>query len=351
MIERIKKAKRNLRKLPIKGIIITDINNIFYLTGFTGDAGVLYLTNKEAFFISDLRFEGIAEKEVKNSKVILTNEGYFKKLKEIASEDAVGYEGNISCMMLKSLKKSLKGIKLTPVENFVEGLRIIKDEDEIKLLKKAAHIGDKALKEVLPIIKPGIRERDIAIEIEYQMRKLGGDGISFTTIVASGLRGATPHATASSKKIKAGTFITMDFGTYYRRYASDMTRTVALGKVSEEIRRIYQVVHSAQMLGVDAVREGISTKKLDGIARDYINKAGFGKFFTHSLGHGVGLNVHELPYVSYRSDYILRENMVITIEPGVYIIGKAGVRIEDTVVVKKNGGERLTLSPKKLIEI
>jgi len=183
------------------------------------------------------------------------------------------------------------------------------------------------------------------------MRKFGGDGISFTTIVASGVRGATPHATASNKKVKTGTLITMDFGTYYKRYASDMTRTIALGNVSKEMLKVYQIVYDAQRLGVDAVKSGISTKKLDGIVRDYINKAGYGEFFTHSLGHGVGLNVHELPYVSYKNDYILRENMVITVEPGIYIKGKGGVRIEDTVVVKKNGCKRLTLSPKKMIKI
>ena len=350
-MERIKKAKKILKKLPVEGMLITDLNNIFYLTGFTGDAGILYLTSRKAFFISDLRFEGIAEKEVKDSEVILTNEGYFNKLKEIVSEKPIGYEANISCMMLKSLKKSLKGIKLEPVENFVEGLRIIKDEGEIKLLKQAAHIGDKALKEVLPIIKPGIKERDIAIELEYQMRKFGGDGVSFTTIVASGVRGATPHATASNKRIKSGTFITMDFGTYYKRYASDMTRTVALGNVSQEELKVYNLVYTAQKKGVDAVKVGMSTKKLDGVARDYLTKAGYGEYFTHSLGHGVGLNVHEQPFVSYKSDTILKENMVITIEPGLYIKGKVGVRIEDTVVVKKDGCMRLTLSPKKLIKI
>jgi len=218
-MEVIKKAKRNLKNLPVDGIVILNINNIFYLTGFTGDAGVLYLTPKKAFFISDLRFEGIAEKEIKNCKVILSKKGYFQALKEVVSEKTIGYEESVPYGIVKSLKSALKGIKLKPIKDFVEDLRIVKDEDEIKLLKQAAHIGDKALKNVFPIIKPGIKERDIAIELEYQMRKFGGDGVSFKTIVASGVRGATPHATASNKKIRAGTFVTMDFGTYYKRYA------------------------------------------------------------------------------------------------------------------------------------
>jgi len=350
-MERIKKAKKILKKLPIEGMLITRLNNIFYLSGFTGDAGLLYLTPKKAFFISDLRFEGMVEKEVKDSKIILTQKGYFQALKEVVSEKIIGYEESISYGILKSLKTALKGIKLKSIKNFVEDLRIVKDEKEIKLLKQAAHIGDKALKNVLPIIKPGIKERDIAIELEYQMRKFGGDGISFTTIVASGIRGATPHARASNKRIKSGTFITMDFGTYYKRYASDMTRTVALGNAPQENLRIYNLVYTAQRMGVDAVKAGMSTKKLDSLVRDYLTKAGYGKYFTHSLGHGVGLDVHEQPFVSYKSDTILKENMVITIEPGLYIKGKAGVRIEDTVMVKKDGCVRLTLSPKKLIKI
>ena len=227
-------------------------------------------------------------------------------------------------------------------------MRVIKDEDEIKLMKKAASIGDKALEQVLKIIKPGVMEIEIAAELEYQMRKLGGEGTSFDTIVASGKRSAIPHGVASKKRVKKGELITIDFGTFYKGYASDMTRTFALGKPSKQLIEIYDVVYNAQKNAREKVKLGMKMKEVDALARNYIAQKGYGDRFTHSLGHGVGLNVHERPHVSQQSKEVLKEGMVITIEPGVYVPGKGGVRIEDMVVFINGKKTILTRFPREL---
>jgi len=350
--KRIKSLQRKIKKEGLDGMLITERKNIYYLTGFTGDAGLLFVSPNSALLVTDYRFEGGVVEKIQGARYLLTREGYLKGLKNdpiFRKKKVIGFESfGVRYGTYRNIRKILK-VKLKPMKDVVERLREIKDEDEIKLMKKAASIGDKALEKVLEIIKPGIRELDIALELEYQMRKLGGEGVSFTTIVASGKRSAIPHGTASNKTIKKGELITIDFGTYYKGYASDMTRTFALGKPSNFLREIYDVVYHAQKIAREQVKTGMKMKEIDALARKYIEERGFGDRFTHSLGHGVGLDVHEYPGVNQKSREVLKEGMVFTIEPGVYVPDKGGVRIEDMVVFMNGKKHVLTRFPRELI--
>jgi Xaa-Pro aminopeptidase len=221
-------------------------------------------------------------------------------------------------------------------------LRIIKDASEIALLKRAAHIAALSLMQVLPLVRPGVREIDIAAELEYRIRKNGGEGASFPFIVASGYRGALPHGVASQKKIAAGDFVVVDYGAVYGGYASDETCTFVVGSPTKKQKKIYAIVRKAHDRALAEVKPGKSLKKIDEAARSYIEKQGYKKYFNHGTGHGIGLAVHEPPRVSFVSNEKAREGMVITIEPGIYLPGWGGVRIEDTVVVTKKGATIIT---------
>ncbi len=264
--------------------------------------------------------------------------------------DHLGFEKNhISYAMFDFLRTKFRHVKLDPQTEVVEKLTMIKSEEEIEAIRKAAEIGDAVYENVLPEIKPGVTELDIAAEIAYQTRKCGGEREAFTIIVASGERSALPHGAASSKKIKKGELVTLDFGCVYKGFNSDMTRTVAVGKVPSELQKVYEIVRTAQQEGIDKAQAGMTARELDTIPRDYITLHGYGSKFGHSTGHGLGIEVHELPKVSQRGEkYKLEPNMVVTIEPGIYLDGLGGARIEDDVVIRRDGCEVLTSSPKEL---
>ncbi len=347
----MKRIEKLLKKLDVPGLIVVSLENIRYLTGFTGDAALLYVSRDGSFLITDYRFHGLVEEEVKDVEVVLTRKRYIEEVKKRLKGKEVGFESHrVSYKTYEEWKKLLK-VELVPVDSPVEKLRVIKDKEEIELIRKACEIGDRVFQEILDYIKPGVSEKDIAIELEYRMRKLGGEGVSFPPIVASGPNSAIPHARATDKKIKEGELLILDFGTFYKGYASDMTRTVAIGKIDDEKRKIYEVVREAQKKAREEAKPGIKIKELDRIAREYIDDAGYGRYFTHSLGHGVGLCVHEDPHVSLKSKGKLKEGMVITIEPGIYLPGNAGVRIEDTVAITKDGVDILTSSTRELITL
>jgi Xaa-Pro aminopeptidase len=239
-----------------------------------------------------------------------------------------------------------------PVEGIVESVAIAKDNAEINKLKKAAKIADSAFSDILSMIKPGVKERDIALELHYKMIKQGADRPSFDFIVASGQRGSMPHGKASDKKIKKGDFITLDFGCFYQGYPSDITRTVVLGKASAKQKKIYDIVYRAQTAAVDAARTGMAGRELDKVARDIIIREGYGDCFGHGLGHGLGIDaIHSTPVLSPRSQDVLALGHAFTIEPGIYIPNWGGVRIEDDVVLTSNGRKVLTKAPKELIEL
>jgi len=351
---RMSKLQKRLSELKIDAFLITNMKNIYYLTGFTGDSGILFVTRRKALLITDYRFQGDIVENIKDADFTLSKERYTMELvrqKIFKGKKTIGFESaSVSYGSLKSIKKVLKK-KMKPIEGAVEELREIKDEKEITYLKKAASIGDKALLKVLDIIKPGIKEKDIAAELEYQMKKLGGEKPSFDTIVASGYRSGTPHGVASDKKIRKNEFITMDFGNFYKGYASDMTRTIYVGKPSKKELDIYNTVYQAQKEARTKFQVGMKLKDIDKIARDYITAKGYGENFTHSLGHGVGLNIHEKPFVSFKSKGVLKDGMVFTIEPGIYINNFCGVRIEDTVAVFNGKKIELTKSKRELITL
>jgi Xaa-Pro aminopeptidase len=238
---------------------------------------------------------------------------------------------------------------ITPLKGFVDQIRRVKDEEEIALLARAEEISDQALAHVLPMIKPGMTEREIAMELEFQMRRLGASGVSFETIVASGKRSSMPHGVATDKKVEIGDFITMDFGCVYQGYCSDITRTIALGKVDEKQETVYNLVRKAQEDALQAIKAGVTGSEIQAVAQNVFQDAGYGSFFGHGLGHSVGLEIHEEPRFSPKADEVIPENTVITVEPGLYLPNWGGVRIEDLVVVKKDGCINLTHSPKELI--
>ncbi|HUX36047.1 MAG TPA: aminopeptidase P family protein [Candidatus Paceibacterota bacterium] len=337
-----------------------------YLSGFSGTESVLLVAEGGRFIFTDGRYFSRVKEECQGFKLVPAGGASFweefKKisgrlsLKKIIFDSARTSYGQIS-----RLNEKIEGISAVGIDNVLQKIRIIKDETELAKIKKAVSISAKSFKELMPFIKEGITENELAWKLEMLMRENGAEKISFELIVASGPNGAKPHAKASDRKIRKGELITLDFGCCFDGYASDVTRTVALGPVSGKLSEIYETVKTAQELGCKAVKAGIAGMEIDKICRDYISGkparrslgagGGYSEYFLHGTGHGVGMEVHELPHVSGGNKEPLPENSVITVEPGIYIEGLGGVRIEDTIVVKKGGGVNLSgeLLPKELI--
>ncbi len=327
-------------------------DNLRYLTGFTGSSGAAVVTTDKAIFVTDFRYLEQAAQECAGWEIIAQGPVMVDTVAEVLTklgEERVGFERQWATFALyEELATRLKGYELVPVGPVVEQVRLVKTEDEIALIREAAAITDKALGEVLPLLRPGIAERDVATEIAYRMRKLGADEPAFPTIVASGVRSAMPHGEASGKALAAGDFVTVDTGAMYKGYCSDLTRTFVLGGATEEQKKVYELVREAQAEALAAVKAGRTGKQIDAVARDIIAAAGHGQHFGHGLGHGVGLAVHEGPRLSPTYDLPLEPGEVVTVEPGVYVTGWGGVRIEDLVVVRADGGEVLSKFPKEL---
>lgn len=349
--DRIFSARELLIQRSLDAILVTGLQSIRYLSGFTGSDGVLILTKEGGCFLTDSRYTTQAASEV--SEVALAE--YRVKLDAVA--EWIRCSGSLKTGFVASqlpvsvyneLSAKLPGFELVPLQDELSDLRAIKDADEIELLSTAARFASEALLEILPLVKPGVSENELALELEIAMRRRGADDKAFDFIVASGDRGALPHGRASRKNIASGEMITFDFGALYNGYYSDETVTVALGEPDPKLLEIYSIVREAHDRAIEAVKPGIFLKDLDSIARSFIEERGFGANFGHGLGHGVGLEIHERPIVSFRSEDIAEEGMVFTIEPGIYIPGLGGVRIEDTVVVERSGCRVLTNVSKEL---
>ncbi|MGN8645453.1 M24 family metallopeptidase [Gracilibacillus sp. HCP3S3_G5_1] len=353
-MKRLEKLRNLLQKEKIEGLLITSPINRRYLTGFTGTAGVALVTNNDAFFITDFRYTEQASEQVKGFDIKEHQgpiENTVAELVEALHIKSVGFEKHdLTYGLYEKYNNSIQA-NLIPSDALIEKLRLIKDQDEINIIKDACKIADDAFNHILDYIKPGVKEIDISNELEFFMRKQGATSSSFDIIVASGYRSALPHGVASSKEIQSGELVTMDFGASYNGYASDITRTVAVGEISEELETIYNTVLEAQLKGVEGIKAGITGKQADALTRDYIDQQGYGKYFGHSTGHGLGLDVHEMPRLSLHSDEMLEPGMVVTVEPGIYIPNVGGCRIEDDILVTKDGNERLTHSPKDLIRL
>ncbi len=325
-----------------------------YLTGFPSSLGYLFIKESETFLLVDSRYFEAAEKSVKKDiKVML-----LKSLKEDTAELLKGIttiftETEIKVSELDSFKKLFAGevIPTAEIDKAIFEMRAFKSNYEIDCIKKAQSIAESAFNHILGVIKPGVTESFIAAELEYKMKCLGSSTPAFETIAIAGEKTSMPHGRPENREVKKGDFVTMDFGATFGGYRSDMTRTVAVGSATDEMKKVYSIVLEANLKGLETVREGIAGSAADKAARDVISAAGYGDFFGHSLGHGVGLQVHEAPSLSPKSNTLLAEGHIVTVEPGIYLPGKFGVRIEDMVVVTKNGCNNLTKAEKQFIII
>jgi len=341
---------KKLKKQKVDGVLITDPLNVKYLTGFTGSAGYVIITKKNAVFVTDFRYQEQAKLEVKGFKITIEHGERSKEIKNLVDEYGIrriGFEDhNVAFGFYNKLLK--KNIRLKPLTNTIESMRLIKSSFEIECIKKAVKRAEAAFRKLQPSIRAGSTERKLAMKLEELLKEEGCKTLPFGVIVASGSLSALPHASPANRVIKKGDLIVFDWGGEYGGYYSDMTRTVVLkGKDFEKQKEIYSIVLEAQKRAIEAVKSNIKATEVDAAARSYIKQKGYGENFGHGTGHGVGLAVHEKPYVSWRSKDMIKENMVFTIEPGIYLPGFGGVRIEDMVVVTKTGAEVLTGLPKK----
>ena len=351
-MERIGKIFKFMKEHDLPCITIKDVYTIRYLTGFTGDSSILYADDRIAVLVTDGRYIDQARSELKYCRVQEYKGNIWETIAELAgAHQKVGFDGDaFSYEDAKALQAALTAtVEMVSVS--LRTLRLIKDERELESLWQASKIADGAFERLLKEIKAGMTEKELAARLEYYMRSLGSEGVSFDTIVASGHRSALPHGAPTDKVVEVGDFVTYDFGAMYNGYHSDTTRTIVMGMANSWHREIYTVVQEAQYRGMKAAKPGITGKELDAEIRDYIESRGYGRYFTHGLGHGVGLEIHELPNINSKGDIPLQEGMVFSIEPGIYIQGRGGVRIEDTVVLTKEGAHSLTTLKKTLMEI
>ncbi|MBY0096414.1 M24 family metallopeptidase [Mesobacillus maritimus] len=349
---KLQKIQNRIKELGLDGLLITSNYNRRYMTGFTGTAGAVLITTEKGLFITDFRYTEQAEKQCAGYEVVKQSGSIASEVAEQAKKmglKRIGFEeDHVTFSAYKVFEKEIAA-ELIPVSGEIEKLRLIKDGTEIKILKEAADIADAAFKHILDFIRPGKTELQVSNELEFFMRSLGASSSSFDIIVASGFRSALPHGVASDKVIETGDFVTLDYGAYYKGYVSDITRTVAVGKPTDKLKEIYEIVLEAQLRGVNGIKPGLTGKEADALTRDYITEKGYGEYFGHSTGHGIGLEVHEGPGLSVKSDIVLEKGMAVTVEPGIYIPGLGGVRIEDDIIITENHNERLTHSPKELI--
>lgn len=355
-MNRIERLREKLKAEKLDGIILLNDSNIRYMSDYTGSDAYAIITEQSNTFITDSRYTEQAEAECKLFEVIQWGKallGLQETIQDICTKKGIkkmAFERqHVTFEMYEKLIKALPEVELIPTSGLVEDLRSIKEVEEVACIRKAAQFADEAFTEILKYIRPGVSEKDVERELQYLIKKQGADDVGFSSIVASGKRSSLPHAIPSDKKIEYGDFVTLDFGAMYKGYRSDMTRTIIVGAVDDKQKEIYEIVKAAQAAASKSIKAGIPCKVADASARDYITNAGYGDYFGHGLGHGVGLDIHEEPYLSHSSEKILEVGNVVTVEPGVYLPNWGGVRIEDTVVVGENGIEVVTNSSKELI--
>ena len=349
MQARLARLRVSLRERGLDALVVSSLPNIRYLTGFSGSNALCIVTPRTANFLTDSRYAGQSRLEVRGwvryvSRESLPEAAVAHRL--LARCKTVGFEAHaITYAQFRHFKRLFPGIRFVPKDNIVEDMAVSKDPEELSRISRAVRISDRVFNDVLLVMQPGVEERDIAAEITYLHRRHGADRDAFEPIVASGPRGAYPHARPSSRRIERHDLVVMDFGCVVEGYRSDLTRTVCMGRSSRNVRSLYTAVRSARNAAVDAARPGLRAGELDGVARNVIRSAGYGRRFIHSLGHGLGLRVHERPRIAPRSVETLEPGHVITIEPGIYIPGFGGFRIEDVVVITRSGCRVLTQAP------
>jgi len=349
--KRIESARQVLLTEGLDALLFFSLPNIRYLCGFTGTDGVLFISPVETVFLTDSRYQTQAVQQTEVKRCVCYKNKFTGIVDELSQQHVkrIGFDAEgVTVAVFNELQKTApEGFEWVPMTEQLRPLRACKSKSELKILRQAAALNRKAFKEILPLIKPGVSERRIALELEFSLKRLGGEANAFDFIVASGERGALPHGVASDKQLQTGELVTIDFGTRVAGYYSDETVTLAIGEVDGNLRQIFDIVLKAHDLALEAIHPGMLIPDLDAVARNYIAAQGYGEYFGHGLGHGVGLEIHEYPAVSSRTDAMLQEGMVITIEPGIYLPGVGGVRIEDTVVVTADGYQALTTIPKQ----
>ncbi len=351
--QRLRTLSTALPKLQVDYLLITHLPNIRYLCGFTGSAGALLVGGPEPVFFTDGRYTAQANEEVKGARIVVEAKSPVVSAGQWLAKKRgrIGIEGDHMTVAAEARLRSLLSRRPQPVSGAVERQRMVKDASEINLLRKAVNLGSSLFAPMLKTIRPGVAEATVAAKLQYAARSAGAEGMSFDTIVAAGARSALPHGRASSAPIPRKGLVVLDYGVILSGYCSDMTRTVAVGRLSAKERVWYQAVLESQLAGIAAVRAGVTAGEVDKAARKVLKKSGLGKYFTHSTGHGVGLEIHEPPRLAAGEETVLELGMVITIEPGVYLPGEGGVRIEDMILVTKTGCEILTPTTKELITI
>lgn len=351
-MERVPRIRSLLAQQQLDAMLIAKPENRRYLTGFTGSAGFAVITASEALLLADFRYVEQARAQAPGFEVIKADRQFIDTLAEGAAARGlvrIGFEADgLTYKQHADFGKRLAPAVLVPVEG-VDRVRWVKDSEEIARITRAVEIADAAFTHILGFLKPGAVERDVAVELEFFMRRRGAEKEAFESIVASGPRSALPHGRASDRVLHKGDFVTLDFGALYEGYVSDCTRTVVLGEATPKHKEIYGIVLAAQRAALAGIKPGMTGREADGLARTLITEAGYGETFGHGLGHGVGLAVHEGPTLSPREEAVLAPGHVVTVEPGIYLPGWGGVRIEDLVVIAAGGCRSLTRLPTDLL--
>lgn len=344
------KLRALLKEKSLDGIFIKGDASLRYLTGFTGSESLLYIDQEQKVIITDSRYTLQVKQQAADSTLIEHTDGFWPLAAKLKTGTHLAVDGDYfsytdQCALAAALPQAhWESLNLV-------GLRQVKTEQELQDISRAVYFSDEAFRQLLPNIKAGRTEADLAAELEYNMRKLGSEKTSFTTIVASGLRSALPHGAASEKIVEQGDLVTFDFGATYHGFCSDITRTVVVGKASPWQKEIFDIVLQAHLLGESFLKPGLTGQEVDAKVRQFITDKGYGQYFGHGLGHGVGLEIHEMPVLNKRNKVPLPVGAVVTIEPGIYLPGKGGVRIEDTVLITADGSRKLTSAPKEFIEL
>lgn len=349
--QRFAKLSQLMLEEGLEALLINNLKNVYYLTGFWATNATVFVTNNRRVLVTDDRYITYARSIVKGWEVV-SDRSELSVAARVAKEEAIStiaFEDEVSVAYHTAMQEAFAGCTLRPTHDLLMRLRQIKDAVELEVIRKACQISDQAFIDALDVIKPGKTEIEIANFLDFRMRELGASGVSFDTISASGYRSSMPHGRASDKVIQAGDALTLDFGALYQHYASDMTRTVYVGSVSDQETEIYETVLAANQALIHQAKAGLTFGDFDGIPRGVITDAGYGDYFTHGIGHGLGLDIHEVPFFSRTSTQPLESGMVVTDEPGIYLPEKYGVRIEDDLLITDQGCEVLTHAPKELI--
>jgi Xaa-Pro aminopeptidase len=352
---RRKRLAARLSELGLDALLVSHLPNVRYLTGFTGSNGQVVVAAEGSVFLTDGRYTEQARHEVPDVDRMTYLEGFERTVGAAIGGLGVrtlGFEAHgVTYGAWAKLAERLEGIDLVPTDDEVEQLRWVKDSDELRMLEHAQEATDQAFEAILERLARGMSERQVALELELAMRRAGADGLSFETIVAFGENAAEPHHEPNHRALDEGDVVKLDFGALWQGYHADMTRTIAFGKPPAELRAIHEIVRGAQQAGIDAARSGVSGAAVDAASRGVIEDAGYGDFFTHGLGHGVGLEIHEGPRLMRGGEQVLPAGTVVTVEPGIYVPGLGGVRIEDMVEVAEDGCRTLPTTTKELIEL